>query len=136
MEPLVYFRGGGFEVTDRLLRTPRKSYAIDRIEYVSVGRPLLFFAGLPATGLIGFALVFRRYLLASEIVTLTGVSIAAIGLALLFGTLRVHSLALRDDEVAMNFGPLSRLRQVRTAVEQAIVARHGDKRASQEPVAS
>lgn len=126
MEALVHYRGGGFEVTDRLLRTPRKSYAINRIEYVSVQRPLIFFAGLPALGLIGFALAFHRYLAAGEIVTLAIVSCAGVAAGLTVGTLRVHSLALRDDEVSISFGLLSRLRAVRVAVERAMVARRGD----------
>lgn len=75
---------------------------------------------LPALGLIGFVLAFHRYLAADEIVTLAIVSCAAIAVGLTVGTLRVHSLALRDDEVAISFGPLPRLRAVRVAVEQAM----------------
>ena len=41
-----YYRGGGFAVGERLLRTPRKTYRLDQIEYVSVQRPLLLFVGL------------------------------------------------------------------------------------------
>lgn len=92
-------------------------------------RPLLLFAGLPAIGLIGFAFTFWRYLLVMEAVMLIGGSLAAIIIALLFGTLRIHSLALRDDEVAMNFGPINRLRAVRLAVEKAMAFRdHREER--------
>ena len=116
----LHYRGGGFEVTDTLLKTPRKSYALARIEYVSVTRPLLLFAGPPAVGLIGFAASFWRYLHGAEIATLIGLSLAALIVAVRFGVLRVHSLALRDDEVAQNFGPIGRLRAVRAAVEAAM----------------
>lgn len=119
----VFYQGGGFEVTDTLLRTPRKSYALGQIEYVSVQRPLLVFAGLPAVGVIGFCLTFWRYLHAGEIAALAGASSLALLAAFLFGTLRVHSLALRDDEVAMSFGLVARLRDVRAAVERAMEAR-------------
>lgn len=104
----VHYRGGGFEVSDTLLKTPRKSYALARIEYVSVTRPLALFAGPPAIGMIGFAIAFWRYLYAAEIAALVGLSIAALIVAVNFGVLRVHSLALRDDEVAQNFGPIGR----------------------------
>lgn len=123
MSDPVFYRGGGFEVTDRLLRTPRKTYSLGQIEYVSVQRPLLFFAGLPALGLIGFAFAFWRYLLPGEAVMLIGFSAASIGISLAFGTLHVHSLALRDDDVSRSFGPIHRLRGVRRAVEDAMTAR-------------
>jgi hypothetical protein len=125
MEPVSHFRGGGFEVTERLLRTPRKSYAIGQIEYVSVERPLLFFAVPPAFGVIGFALAFWRYLETVEIATLVCLSAATILAAFQFGTLRVHSLALRDDEVAVSFGPIGTLRKVRSAVERVMHGNNG-----------
>lgn len=120
MSGTVFFRGGGFEVNEKFLRTPRKTYFLTNIEYISVTRPLLLFAGAPAVGVIGFVIVFARYLFAGEIALLVAMSLAAITIACLFGTLRVHSLALRDDEVAQSFGPIARLRRVRAAVEQAM----------------
>lgn len=123
MSEPVFYRGGGFEVTERLLKTPRKTYALPQVEYVSVQRPLLLFAGLPSVGVIGFAFAFQRYLLAQEMAALIGVSVFMLIVAALFGTLRVHSLAVRDDEVARSFGPVHRLRRVRLAVEQAMAHR-------------
>ncbi|MGE0279584.1 MAG: hypothetical protein AB7P20_03075 [Rhizobiaceae bacterium] len=120
MSAAIFYHGGGFEVTDTLLRTPRKTYSLARIEYVSVTRPLLFFAGPPAIGAAGFALAFYRYLYAGEIAALAVAATAALVAASLLGTLRVHSLALRDDEIAQSFGPIWRLRQVRRAVERAM----------------
>ena len=122
-ERTLFYSDGGFEVSAAMLKTPRKTYALGQVEYVSVSRPLLIFAGGPALGVIGFALAFRRYLLPAEIGTLVGCAVAAIVFSLLFGTLRVHSLALRDDEVAMNFGTIRRLRAVRLAVEKAMAFR-------------
>lgn len=123
MDANLFYRGGGFEVGERLLKTPRKTYRIDQIEYVAVQRPLLFFLLPPAVGLIGFAIVFARYLYTGEIVTLVAVSAVAGVVASLFGTLRVHSLALRDEEVAMSIGLVSTLREVRRAVENAMASR-------------
>lgn len=125
MTELVFYQGGGFRVTDALLVTPRKTYALGKVEYVSVTRPLLFFAACPALGVIGAALAFQHYLFWGEIVTLVTLSVLASAAACLFGTLRIHSLALRDDEVAQSFGPIGRLREVRRAVEKAMVVRAG-----------
>lgn len=119
----VFYEGGGFRVDEALLRTPRKTYALAQIEYVSVARPLLIFAGLPAVGTIAFAIAFRRYLLAGEIATLVVLAAAALAVAITFGTLRVHSLAMRGDDVGVTFGLISRLRRVRAAVEQAMLRR-------------
>jgi hypothetical protein len=123
MTGTVFFRGGGFEVNEKFLRTPRRTYFLANVEYISVTRPLLLFAGAPAFGIIGFVAVFFHYLYLGEIALMLAASTIAITVALMFGTLRVHSLALRDDEVAQSFGPIARLRRVRAAVEQAMEQR-------------
>lgn len=123
MNEAVFFDGRGYRVSDRLLKTPRKTYAMAQIEFVSVERPLLLFVVPPAVALMGFAAIFGRYLYVGEIATLAAVCGVAVLVALLFGTLRVHSLALRDNDVTGSFGLLSTLRQVRRAVEKAIVFR-------------
>ncbi len=120
MTEAVFYRGGGFEVTERLLRTPRRTYALARIEYVSMTRPLLLFLGGPALGIMGVVYSFRRYLLEVEIATILALCIAILIAAFLFGTLRVHSLALRGDDDTQTYGPVWRLRQVRAAVERAM----------------
>jgi len=124
MNEPVFYRGGGFEVTDRLLKTPRRTYALGKIEYVSVTRPLLIFLGGPALGLLGVAVSFRRYLFPGEITVITIGCVAALIAGFLFATLRVHSLALRGDDDTQTYGPLWRLRQVRSAVERAMTFRN------------
>lgn len=123
----VRFAGGGFLVTDRILRTPRKSYVLERIEYISVERPLALFLLPPALGLAGFAVAFHRYLWPAELVFVGAFGIAALIASLTVGTLKVHSLALRDQEVASNIGLITTLRRVRQAVEMAMAAR-GERR--------
>lgn len=120
MEQRTYYQGGGFEVSSAFLRTPRKTFKIAQIEFVSVQRPLLAFAGLPALGTAGLAATFGRYLYFSEILTLSALSVLTIAVASRFAILRVHSLALRDDEQAQTFGTVARLRAVRAAVEMAM----------------
>ncbi len=123
MNEPVFYRGGGFEVTARLLRTPRRTYALGRIEYVSVTRPLLVFLGGPSLAAFGVAVSFRKYLLTGEIAAIAATSGAALLLSLLIATLRVHSLALRGDEDTQTYGSVWRLHQVRHAVERAMLFR-------------
>lgn len=127
MNEPVFFQGGGFTVTDHLLKTPRRTYLLGRIEYVSVTRPLLIFAGGPALGLLGMTAAFRRYLFAGEIATIVGVAVIILAFASLIGTLRVHSLALGGDEDTQTFGTVWRLRQVRAAVERAMQFRNHEE---------
>lgn len=125
MNDPVFYQGGGFRVTATLLTTPRRTYAMKNIEYVSVTRPLLIFIGGPALAMSGGVLAFWRYLYVNEIAAVLAASGIALASAFLFGTLRVHSLALRDDEVSRSFGPFARLRDVRRAVEKAMLLRAG-----------
>ena len=119
-EPL--FTADGFTVTHNLLRTPRRAYELRNVEMVTVRQPLLLVAGGIGTGLLGFTLAFWRYLYGVEIVTLFTVSVLAIVTAAMFGTLRVHSLAMRGDEGSM-IGRIGTLRGVKDAVEKALSER-------------
>lgn len=121
--PTVLYEGGGFRVTETLLVTPRKSYRLEKIEFVSVTRPLLLFLGGPSLGVLGFTVGFARYLNPGEVVWSVTAAFAAIMVGALVGTLRVHSIALRDEEVSQTLGPVTRLRAVRRAVERAMVSR-------------
>ncbi|MFG1342226.1 hypothetical protein [Xanthobacter autotrophicus] len=123
MTETVFHEGGGFRVTSRLLVTPRKTFALERVEYVALTRPLLLVSVPPALALVGTALRFARYLAPVEIGLLIGVPLLAVAFASVFATLRVHSLALRSDEVGTVFGPVHRLRRVRLAVEAAMLSR-------------
>ena len=126
-EPVLY-EGGGFVVTRSFIKTPRKTYAVKRIEYVSVRRNVFLFVAIPATGLLGFATAFWRYLYAGEKAALIAGSVAALLAAWQVGTLRVHSLALRDGELATSLARMSRLKAVRDAVETAMGLDDGEDR--------
>jgi len=116
------FTGGGFEVTNNILRTPRRAYELRNVEMVSVKQPLLLICGGVGFGLIGFTASFYRYLYAYEVLTLIVTAIAAIMASAMIGTLRVHSLAMRGDEGTL-YGRIGTLRSVKEAVEQALNAR-------------
>lgn len=128
MTAAVLFEGGGFSVTDTLLRTPRKTYRLDRIEYVSVQRSFFVFAVLPAFALLGIAFRFWRYLLLGEALVLIGLPILVLAVTWQVGTLKVRSLALRGDDGTRSVGWIPRLRAVRTAVEDSMASRRAGER--------
>tara|TARA_R110002072_G_scaffold148598_1_gene296096 strand:+ start:6731 stop:7096 length:366 start_codon:yes stop_codon:yes gene_type:complete len=115
----VLFTGGGFKVTNNLLRTPRRAYELRNVEIVTVKQPLLLICGGVGLGLIGFTAAFFRYLYFYEVLTLLGCAIATIAVSALFGTLKVHSLAMRADEGVI-YGRIGTLRAVKDAVERAL----------------
>ena len=111
------FRGHGFLVTEKILRTKRRTYELKNVEYVSIHQPLLVILGVVGVGLILFTASFYRYLYGWEIVTILAVSVVSIGLATFLGTMKVHSIALRDEQTPL-FGNIRTLRKVKDAVEQ------------------
>lgn len=113
------FRGHGFLVTEKILRTKKRTYDLKNVEYVSIHQPLLVILGVVGVGLILFTASFYRYLYGWEIVTLLAVSIISIGSATIFGILKVHSIALRDEQTPL-FGNIWTLGKVKDAVEQVI----------------
>jgi hypothetical protein len=113
------FSGGGFRVTHKILRTKRRTYDLKNVEYVSIHQPLLVILGATAIGLFLFAISFHRYLYGWEVVAMMVASAAAVGVAALFGSMKVHSRALQDEQTPL-FGDIRTLRNVKDAVEQVI----------------
>jgi len=113
------YKGRGFSVTKGVLRTPRRAYDLKNIEFVSLHQPLLVILGATAIGLILFTVSFFRYLYGWEIFTMITVSIISVILATGVGSLKVHSLALREEQSPL-FGDIRTLRKVKEAVEQVI----------------
>lgn len=122
-EPILY-QGGGYVVTRSMLRTPRKSYTLRDIQFVSVQRGLLLFAAPPAIAGILFVFRFFRYLYLTESLPLLCVCACALYAAAQVGTLKVRSFALNDGEESNNFGLIRNLVGVRSAVETAIMDRN------------
>ena len=116
------FSGSGIRVTRDILRTKRRSYELKNIEYVSVHQPLLVIMGAIAVGLLLFTISFHRYLYTGEIIATITASAVAVLLASKIGSLKVHSLALRDDQTPI-FGNISTLHKVKEAIETAIELR-------------
>jgi len=119
----VLFEGDGFRVTDRILTTPRRTYELKNVEMVTVKQPLLLLCGGIGLGLIGFTGTFFRYLYMAEVLTLIALAVGAIIASAMFGTLKVHSLAMRGDEGIL-YGRISTLKLAKSAVEQAMDTRN------------
>lgn len=116
-EENIYFENGKFSVTDRNLKTPRRTYRIATIEKIALRRDPFYFAlaiSLPAVGLI-FA--FNQYLYDYERIILAGGSGLALALTSRLGVLFVESKALAEMAAVAS---MPTLRQVREAVEAAI----------------
>lgn len=111
-----------FTVTPATLRTPKQSFALSKIEYVSLRAPYLIMSAPIAIASLGAVLAFGRYLNPVEIGVLIGMAIVLPIIGVQFGVMKVHSLALRDGD-AVVYGRLGQLRKVRLAVEAAIDAR-------------
>lgn len=118
-----FFERDGFSVDANVLRTPRKTYALERIEYVSVKRSAFWITALIAIPVIGLTLTFIRYFYFSELMFAWFLAGVALFIAANVGVLKVRSLAIDDDEEGTTFGPIGTLQEVRLNVERAIAAR-------------
>lgn len=116
------YSGGGFEVTSNILKTSRRTYELKNIEHISLHQPLLIIAGVIACGLMLFTISFFRYLYEGEIISLVAVSVVGILLGINMGALKIHSLALREDQRPLH-GSIRHLKAVKNAVETAIDSR-------------
>lgn len=120
MEPL--YEDNLYTVTPSRLRTPKQTFTMSKIEYVSLRAPYLIMSLPIALASFGAVFAFGRYLYTAEIAVLIGLAIALPIIGAQFGVMKVHSLALREGD-AVVYGRLGRLRKVRLAVEAAIDAR-------------
>jgi len=125
MTDLIY-SGGGFKVTSRILKTPRRTYELKNVEMVSTHQPLLLVCSVLGIGMVGFTAAFSQYLYGYEKVTLIMGAAASIAVASLYGTMRIHSLALRDDKNHL-WGLYFSLKQVKDAVDVAMEMRASEE---------
>src|SRR5688572_13815802 len=125
-EARVLFRSKRFTVTDKILRTPRKTYALQEVDYVQVKRPLFMLSlGLGAL-LLAWAAVFWDLLYFQERAFLVLGVLITIAAASRVGTLVVHSLSLRggDLEDAIIWD-ITTVRAVRAALDEAMLTKGG-----------
>ena len=113
----VYFQDGKFTVTDRNLKTPRKTYRIANIEKIALRHDPIYFALAVCLPALGLLFAFNDYLYNHERLILGGGSALLIFITARYGILFVESKAL--SEMAA-LAPMPTLRKVREAVENAI----------------
>lgn len=119
----TYYENDAWRVTDRIVRTPRKTFALEKIDGVSLKRSFFILAFAPAIGGVALTLLWWRYLYVEEIGVALGVSIATLLLSFRFGTLKVEALSLNSDEDGIVFDRFSHLATIRDAIELAIQER-------------
>lgn len=119
----TYYESGRWLVTDRLVRTPKKGFRLERLDGVSLKRTFFLFAAAPAIGGILLVGLWYRYLYPGEVVFILAASVAALIVSFQFGTLKVDALSLKDDEGGTVHGRFGQLASVRDAIELAIQER-------------
>ncbi len=113
----VLYEDSRFLVTTKLLRTPRKTYQISRIEKTEVRRTALPFVLPISLALLCFYFWAARWMYWYEEVGAVVIALSILILAWLVGTLSIHSKAL--GEIA-TIDRVRRLQKVRAAVDDAI----------------
>lgn len=124
----VYYEGGGWQVSDSLVRTPKKTFSLERLEAVSLKRTFFLITFMPAVGGIMLSGLWWRYLFISEIITTLSLSAIALYVSFQLGTLKVDAISLKDDEGGTVYGFFNRLSDVRDAIEQAMQDRESSVR--------
>jgi hypothetical protein len=123
-EARILFRSKRFTVTDKILRTPRKTYALQEVDYVQVKRPLLMVSLALGALLLAWAGVFWDLLYSQERTFLVAGVLAMIAAASRIGTLVVHSLSLHggdlEDAIIWDIGTV---RAVRVALDETMLIR-------------
>lgn len=117
---VVYYDSGKVFVSDTTLRTPRKTFRLNRIEKLALRRDPLFFALPICIPLIVFGYGFFEYLYIYEMLIIFCGSALILFLAYNVGILFVESKAVSEPALVSK---LSTLREVRIAVEDAMEGR-------------
>ncbi|MCB0214226.1 MAG: hypothetical protein KDJ52_33110 [Anaerolineae bacterium] len=116
-EEVIYYQSRKFLVSNKQLRTPRKTYRIFRIEKISLRRDILYFS-LPICLLVGlFIYNFNGFLYREEILAVGVVIFLVLSLSFYLGVLHVESKAISEPAAISS---IKELRKVRAAVENAM----------------
>lgn len=115
-----YYKGEGWQVTDTILRTPRKTFAMKKLDAVSLKRSFFLLLAVPSGGALLLTAFWWRYLYPGEIGFMIALSVAALIVSFQFGCLKVEAVSLSDDEGGTVYGRFSQLAAVRDAIERAM----------------
>ena len=125
-EHRTLFESTRFVVTESFLRTPRKTYKLQDIDYIQVKRPFLALTITVGGSLIAWAAVFRELLYPLEGLLLAACVTASLIAASRLAVLVVHSWSLRGGELEDAIvWDISTVRCIRAALDEAMLTRAG-----------
>ncbi|MEM7619988.1 MAG: hypothetical protein AAF228_05935 [Pseudomonadota bacterium] len=107
----IYYDDGRFKVTDKYLKTPRKTYQISRIEKVSIVRDIFFMGLVPTLALLGFSWQFGAYFYPIEAKIILLIPAIILYTTFRFGTLYITSKALGEPAVIWKYDILVNVRE-------------------------
>lgn len=112
---------GSVRVEGDVVVTHNTSYALDNIAAISARRPLLAVGVMMMLGALGLILSFGDLLYMSELAVLGVLGATGMFVGLNFGQLKLHSLALKGNEVSdVLYGTYHRLNEVRAEIDERL----------------
>ncbi len=116
---------GSVTVNNKAVVTHRDTYRLANLSVVSVRRPYLAGAMLLGGAFLGFGFAFGDLLYIGEIITITGLSVAAIIAGSQVGQLSLLSRDLKGTELSgAVWGWHSSLQRIRREIVEALHAEH------------
>ena len=114
------FIEGEYSVTQAYIRTPRSNIDLSNVDLIEIRRPVFLMVSSTVVLVMALAGRFWGLLFWSEIFWLLTLSSAAAYASSIPAVLKVNSLSMTNEAV---YGPIWRIRKIRAAVEQALIAR-------------
>ncbi len=124
-----YFRHGLFRVTGNFIKARNRSIKLEQVESVELSRPLFLFALASGGSLAATGLVYGDLLYTGEIIGAVAFGVLMFVLAWNVGTLKVYTKLTGAKGWAVTWWHRP-LRSMRTAIEEALEARHAARRAA------
>lgn len=84
----IYFDEKPWKVTSEIVRTPRKTFSLEKLDGVSLKRTFFLVTAGPAIGGMVFTLLWWRYLFIGEIFFILLASATALFISFQFGMLK------------------------------------------------
>ena len=130
-EDRTLFLSSRFIVTNTSLRTRRKTYKLQHIDYMQIKRPYLLLTASVGALLLVWAAVFGDLLHLHEWLLLVAAVLMTVGVASRLGTLVLHSWSLRGGELEDAIvWDIATVRAVRTAIDEAMLSRADNGRSA------
>lgn len=113
---------GRFVITERSLRSPRKSFVVSEIEKIVLRRPLLIFAALFLVLIVGAVNAFWELIYPHELPWVLGVPLLSVWIASRIAVLNIRIRTQRQDDTVI--GGYGELKRVRDALDDMVDRRN------------